>query len=95
MYIWDRQTAELLAAIECDCVSSVSACLVTQPANVVNCLVQHPTQPMMAASGIDYTVKMYRSVHGATLTSAVWSRPALCGVTWLPLPTVGRPPAQS
>ncbi|XP_048396190.1 DDB1- and CUL4-associated factor 6 isoform X3 [Stegostoma tigrinum] len=51
IFIWDRQTAELLMLLEAD-------------NHVVNCLQPHPFDPILASSGIDYDVKIWTPLEG-------------------------------
>jgi len=50
IYIWDKKTTELLTILECH-------------QEIVNCIVGHPTQPMIASSGIDTVVKLWQNVN--------------------------------
>uniref|UniRef100_A0A4W3IKC5 Ddb1 and cul4 associated factor 6 n=1 Tax=Callorhinchus milii TaxID=7868 RepID=A0A4W3IKC5_CALMI len=51
IFIWDRQTAELLMLLEAD-------------NHVVNCLQPHPFDPILASSGIDYDIKIWTPLEG-------------------------------
>lgn len=46
VFIWNRKTGELTMLLEAD-------------QHVVNCLQPHPTLPYLAASGIDYDIKLF------------------------------------
>jgi len=51
IYIWDKKkTTELLTILE-------------GHEDIVNCIVGHPTQPMIASSGIDTMVKLWPNVN--------------------------------
>jgi WD40 repeat protein len=49
IYIWDKKTAELLTILE-------------GHDDIVNCIIGHPTQPLIASSGIDNVVKLWQNV---------------------------------
>jgi len=49
IYIWDKSTTELLTILE-------------GHDEIVNCIVGHPTQPMIASSGIDNVVKLWQNM---------------------------------
>ncbi|XP_033865336.1 DDB1- and CUL4-associated factor 6-like isoform X3 [Acipenser ruthenus] len=53
IFIWDRHTAEHLMLLEAD-------------NHVVNCLQPHPFDPILASSGIDYDIKIWSPLEGAT-----------------------------
>lgn len=46
VFVWNRKTGELTMLLEAD-------------QHVVNCLQPHPTLPFLAASGIDYDIKLF------------------------------------
>lgn len=46
VYIWDRQTGLLVCTMQSD-------------ADVVNCVLPHPTQPILATSGIEPHVRLW------------------------------------
>ena len=48
MFAWDRSTGHLVMMVEAD-------------RHVVNCIQPHPTEPILATSGIDYDVKLWTS----------------------------------
>jgi len=50
IYIWDKKSTELLTILE-------------GHQDIVNCIVGHPTQPMIASSGIDNVVKLWQNVN--------------------------------
>jgi len=49
IYIWDKETTELVTVLE-------------GHRSIVNCIIGHPTQPMIASSGIDSVVKLWQNV---------------------------------
>jgi len=49
LFAWDRNTGECVAMLEAD-------------RHVVNCVQPHPTQPLIATSGIDYDVKLWAPI---------------------------------
>jgi len=49
VYIWDKETTELLTVLE-------------GHSNVVNCTVGHPSQPLLATSGIDHQIKIWQNI---------------------------------
>lgn len=49
VFVWDRATAKLVMLLQAD-------------QHVVNCLQPHPTEPMLATSGIDHDVKLWAPV---------------------------------
>jgi len=50
IYIWDKKTTKLLTILE-------------GHDEIVNCIVGHPTQPMIASSGIDNVVKLWQNLN--------------------------------
>jgi WD40 repeat protein len=50
IYIWDKKTTELLTILE-------------GHEDIVNCIIGHPTQPMIASSGIDKVVKLWQNIN--------------------------------
>jgi len=48
VFIWDKETEELLTVLE-------------GHDEVVNVTVGHPTQPLLATSGIDYCIKIWQN----------------------------------
>lgn len=49
IYIWDKETTELLTFLE-------------GHDDIVNCIIGHPTQPLIASSGIDHVVKLWHNI---------------------------------
>ncbi|XP_034245407.1 DDB1- and CUL4-associated factor 6-like isoform X2 [Thrips palmi] len=49
VFVWDRVTAKLVMLLQAD-------------QHVVNCLQPHPTEPMLATSGIDHDVKLWAPI---------------------------------
>lgn len=49
VFVWDRTTAKLVMLLQAD-------------QHVVNCLQPHPTEPLLATSGIDHDVKLWAPV---------------------------------
>lgn len=46
VFVWDRSSAKLVMLLQAD-------------QHVVNCLQPHPTEPLLATSGIDHDVKLW------------------------------------
>jgi len=49
IYIWDKKTTELVTFLE-------------GHDDIVNCIIGHPTQPLIASSGIDNVVKLWQNI---------------------------------
>jgi len=61
IYIWDKATGELLIVLE-------------GHDNVVNCIIGHPFEPLIASSGIDDVVKFWEPRGETPLQSELTSR---------------------
>jgi len=61
IYIWDKNTTEILAILE-------------GHEDIVNCIVGHPTQPMIASSGIDNVVKLWQNIDDCPSESVLNNR---------------------
>jgi len=49
IFIWDKKTSQIVNVLE-------------GHRSIVNCVVSHPFQPLIASSGIDHTIKFWQNV---------------------------------